>query len=167
MKFKCFFLVSLLASGLTGGANGYAQVQYSAGCDYINSSTWPITANWIQIFLEFSANEVIVASTTSDLASGSPIPTRTRLYVDESEVDEDGFPGVVSYRFPSDGVANVRWEVDNGNAIWVIGCSVSQPSAPVPAFGWPGAVLLAILLGCFAIFRLAISRQSGTLASRS
>jgi len=155
MKLKSFLIAVVLLSTLTTGAPGLAQTKLSIGCDYINGASWPITASRIQLFLEFAEKERIIASTTSNLSTGTPIPTQTQLYIDDVLVDKDDFPGVVAYRFLADGARNVSWEVDPGNALWTIRCLANQPSATVPTLGWKGVALLASLLAGIACFRLA------------
>lgn len=159
MRFRYFLSTAMFLAGLAASANLAAQAPVSAGCDYINSSPWPVQASWIQLYLEFGADEFVVASVTSDLSTGLPVPTQTRLYVDDTLVDETGFPGTVSYRFPTSGTFNARWEVEPGNALWTIRCLASQPSLPVPGLGGLGVGLLAALMAGLALIRL--NRTSG------
>jgi len=77
------------------------------------------------------------------------------LEVDGVEVDTDGFPGILSYRFPAIATAiNVNWGTTDmsSNVTWTVQCSPAV--AAVPTMPPYGLALLSGLLGLIGILRL-------------
>ena len=71
---------------------------------------------------------MITASAAPPTQVGTP--TTLLLRVDFVEVDTSGFPGTVTYTFPTDATVALNWDLFPGNAVWSVGCESGACTAP-------------------------------------
>jgi hypothetical protein len=155
---KILVLLSLMISIVGFSAQGGAQSAASEGCNIINGVDLPAlnpTGNIIGISRAYFAGDTILATISPPTGSGTP--TSVELQVDGSVVDSDGFPGSVTYVFPSDGSFDVDFILDNGQASWTLTCG--QPPQAVPTMPIYGLVLTILGLLLVASRRLQVSSK--------
>ena len=156
MSVKSITLALVLALGLTTGTSGVAQTGLSEGCDYVNNDFYDAAygdSGWN--LRDFAANEKIVVTAAAPIINGTP--TKISFYLDNVEVDTDGFPGTVSYQVLADGPVLPSWDIDSGTVTWTAECFADEPppssATPVPTLSWQGIALLITLLAGFAYYR--------------
>ena len=147
-------MISILGFSVQGGAQSAA----SEGCDIINGVDLPAvnpTGNIFGISREYFAGDTILATISPPIGNGTP--TSVELQVDGNVVDSDGFPGSVTYVFPSDGSFDVDFILDTGQASWTLTCG--QPPQAVPAVPFYGLALTILGLLLLASRRLQVSTK--------
>lgn len=90
---------------------------------------------------QFFAGERVTA--TAGPPTSGAVPTAASLRVDTALVDNQPFPGAVSYTFPSDGMFSLDLRTD-GNATWTVTCTPAPvdstaPTCAITAVRRPGA----------------------------
>ena len=102
----------------------------SPGCGFLNDPVHDAqyTSSFPQEY-DLAAGDRLTMAADEPTAEGNP--TAVLLSVDGIIVAKANFPGVVEFEVPASGIYNVVWEVDSGNATWVVGCNAPDCSGVV------------------------------------